>query len=375
MDKIRILFVIDGLEYGGGERVFVQLAAGLQDRHQVFVASMPGGRFEQQVKELGIGFYPVEMSRRLSLKPICRIKEIIRNNNVDLVHSQGARADFFARIAGKNAGVNHTVCTIATLVEGFNVGPLRKKVYRSVDKLTERYVERFIVVSTSLRKTLVEKRDIPSDKVVTVHNGIELDQYRPMLDQSILQNQLGISEDVPLVGAIGRMVWEKGFKFLIEAVSEIVRVVPEAMFLFVGEGPLKRKLEDLAESLKIKERVIFTGFRTEIKDIISIIDLLVIPSLREGFPMVTLEAMAMSKPIVATNIDGITEQIRDGVDGILVPPKNPSALAKAAIRVLKDKKFATTIGLSARERVEKEFSVEKMVAETEKVYLSLLKAG
>jgi len=91
--------------------------------------------------------------------------------------------------------------------------------------------------------------------------------------------------------------------------------------------------------------------------------------------MVTLEAMAMAKPIVATNIDGITEQITDGVDGILVPPKNPSALAKAAIRVLNDRKLATTIGLSARKRVEQEFSVEKMVSETEKVYLSLLKAN
>jgi len=100
-----------------------------------------------------------------------------------------------------------------------------------------------------------------------------------------------------------------------------------------------------------------------------------IPSLLERFPMVTLEAMAMSKPIIATDIDGITEQITNGVNGILVPPKNPYALAKAIIKVLNDKETARTMGLAARERVEQEFSVEKMVGETEKVYLSLLRAG
>ena len=123
--------------------------------------------------------------------------------------------------------------------------------------------------------------------------------------------------------------------------------------------------------------MIFTGFRSNIKEILSAINILVIPSLLEDFPMIILEAMAMAmaKPIIATNIDGITEQITDGVNGILVPPKDPSALANAVMRVLNDKEFARTMGLAARKKVEQEFSVEKMITETEKVYLSLLRAG
>ena len=121
--------------------------------------------------------------------------------------------------------------------------------------------------------------------------------------------------------------------------------------------------------------MIFTGFRSNIKEILSAINILVIPSLLEAFPMIILEAMAMAmaKPIIATNIDGITEQITDGVNGILVPPKDPSALANAVMRVLNDKEFARTMGLAARKKVQQEFSVEKMITETEKVYLSLLK--
>jgi glycosyltransferase involved in cell wall biosynthesis len=258
-------------------------------------------------------------------------------------------------------------------VEGFDVSPLRKNVYRFFDRLTEHYVETFIVVSDFLKKTLIEGRGIPARRVVKIYNGIELSQYHPDAEHGNLRKEWSIPQDVSLIGVIGRMVWQKGFEYLIQAIPDIVRDVPDAKFLFVGDGPLKKELEDLAENLKIKERVIFTGFRSDIKEILASVNILVIPSLLEGFPMITLEAMAMAKPIIATNIDGITEQITDGVNGNLVPPKDSSALAKAVMRVLNDKKLARTMGLSARKKVEQEFSVEKMVAETEKVYLSYFK--
>jgi glycosyltransferase involved in cell wall biosynthesis len=171
------------------------------------------------------------------------------------------------------------------------------------------------------------------------------------------------------------MVWQKGFECLIECVPEIVRTYPDTKILIVGDGQLMESLEALSKELGVRDNVIFAGFRSDIKEILSAVDLLVVPSLLEGFPMVTLEAMAMAKPIVAANIDGITEQITDGVNGILVPPKDPSALAKAVVRVLNDKEFAGIMGLAAREKVEQDFSVEKMVSETEKVYLSLLRAN
>jgi glycosyltransferase involved in cell wall biosynthesis len=119
--------------------------------------------------------------------------------------------------------------------------------------------------------------------------------------------------------------------------------------------------------------VIFAGFRSDIKEMFSAIDILVISFLLGGFPMITLEAMAMAKPIIATNIDGITEQITDGINGILIPPKDPSAIAKAIIKLINDRESARKTGLAARKKVEQKFSVEKMVAETEKVYLFLLK--
>ncbi len=375
LKKISILFVIDGVEFGGGERVFFQLADGLKDRYKVFVATMPGRFFERELRGLGIKVFSVDMKRRLSLKPINRIREIIRNNEIDILHSQGARADFFARIAGRKANVPHIVCTVAMPVEGFDVGPLRKMVYRFTDWFSERYVDRFIVVSDSLKRALIEGRGIVAQGVIRIYNGIEVDQFHPGIQRNNLRAEFKIPTDAPLIGAIGRMVWQKGFKYLLDAAPEIVRAVPDVRFLFVGDGPLKDKLKEKSEKLKVTDRLIFAGFRTDIKAILSTIDLLVVPSLLEGFPMVTLEAMAMAKPVIATNIDGITEQIITGQDGILVPPKDNGALARAIIKVLNDRESAKRMGLAAREKVEKHFSIEKMVNETEKVYLSLIKSN
>jgi glycosyltransferase involved in cell wall biosynthesis len=377
---VSTLFVIDGLEYGGGERTFLQLIQGVPcERYGIHVATSPEGDFFKILTEMKIGISPLDLKKRVNVKNIKRLSEIIREKKINIVHSQGVRADFYVRMAARMLKPKvKIVNTIAMPVKGYDVGAFRKGVYRFFDWLSERYVDRFIVVSEVLRETLLSSYKIQPDKVIKIYNGIELDEYRPNdkevgSQKSEVRREFELSKNVPVIGAIGRLVWQKGFEYLIQAIPDIVRDVPNAKFLLVGDGPLRERLEGLAESLKVKERIIFTGFRSDIKKILFAVDLLAIPSLLEGFPMVTLEAMAMTKPIVATNIDGITDQITDGVNGILVPPKNPSALAKAAIRVLNDRKLATTIALSARKRVEQEFSVEKMVAETEKVYMSLLK--
>ncbi len=368
----KLLFVIDALEFGGGERVFLQLVEGLRARFDIVVAATPGGEFEQGVRELGAEFYPVDMGRRFSLKPILQIKGIILKHRINILHSQGTRADFFGRVAGKIAGVRHIICTIAMPIEGFDVGYLRKKYYQFFDCFTERWVDRFIVVSDSLKQLMVEKRRIPDQKVARIYNGIELGAYNQGSSYRHLRKEWDVPYDVPLIAAIGRMVWQKGFEYLIKAIPDIVLDVSDARFLIVGDGPLTRKLVALSRELGVSQKVIFTGFRSDVKEILSAIDILVIPSLLEGFPMITLEAMAMAKPIVATNITGINEQITNGENGIIVPPRDPSALAKATIGLLGNRETARRMGLAARKKAEQEFSVEKMVSETDNVYKSLV---
>jgi len=370
--KISLLYVIDGLEFGGGERVFLQLASNLRQRYRVVVASKTNGPFVSELNKLGIELLSVDMSKQLTFKPIRQLRNIIHQNDISLVHSQGARADFFARLAGRGTNAPPIICTAAMPVEGFDVGPWRKKMYRLLDKISERYVDRFVVVSDALKEALTVGRSINAQRVVRIYNGIELDHYRLDLQDTGLRNQWDIHPSVPVIGAIGRLVWQKGFEYFIEAIPRILSIVPKATFLIVGEGPLLDNLEGLARKLGVENRVIFAGFRNDIQNVLAAMDILAVPSVLEGFPMITLEAMAMAKPIIASKLQGISEQIFDQEEGILVPPKNPSALAAAVIELVRDKELALRIGLAARRRVEDCFTVEKMVRETEDLYLSLL---
>jgi glycosyltransferase involved in cell wall biosynthesis len=376
---VSILFVIDGLEFGGGERTFLQLIQGLpREFYNIHVATSPEGEFSNVLTNIGIDVVPLALGNRLNFHNIKRLSEFITVKKIDIVHSQGARTDFFARMAVRRLKPKvRIVNTVAMPVIGYDVDIFRKGVYRFIDWFSERYVDRFIVVSEVLKETLLTRYGIHPDKVIKIYNGIELSEYRP--DDSSepfkrIRKEFNIGEDVFVIGAVGRMVWQKGFEYLLESIPEILKACPRSKLLIVGDGPLQKEFEALSKDREIKNNVIFTGFRSDIKEILSAVDLFAVPSLLEGFPMVTLEAMAMAKPIIATKIDGITEQITDGVDGILVPPRDPSALAKAVIRVLNDKELARSMGLSARKKVEREYSVEKMVAETEEVYMSFLKA-
>jgi len=374
--KKKLLFVIDNLEFGGGERVFAQIINGLpSERYEIFLASGPGEELHLSLSQKDVFCIPLDFSKRVNPSLSVRLARIIKDKKIDLVHGQGGRAEFYARIATKLAGSVKYVSTIAMPVEGYDVRPLRKKTYRLFDSTTEKYVDTFIVVSDVLKNTLIHQHRIPPEKVKRIYNGIEINLYDPAISESQrtkTRNYFGVRKEDVLIGALGRLVWQKGFEHLLHAARELLKLNKNIKILLVGDGPLKEKLKSQASDLEIDNCITFTGFRSNITEILSAIDILVIPSLLEGFPMVTLEGMAMAKPIVATRIDGITEQISDGVEGILVPPKDPDSLAKAIMKIIEDKNLTRTLGVNARRKVEKEFSVKKMISETEKVYQSLL---
>jgi glycosyltransferase involved in cell wall biosynthesis len=376
--KCNILYVIENIEFGGGERVFSQIIRGLdKERFGVFVASNPGGIFEKKLTEVGIKINPVRMTNRFNLGIISRLKKIIKTKDVRIVHSQGGRADFFARIAARIANVPIIISSMAMLVEGYDVSIPRKGLYVLIDRWTERWVNKFTVLSEAMRRSLIERHKIPPGNIVKIYNGIEIEEYNPDLKELRnkkleVRRELWLKNDVPVIGAIGRLVWQKGFEYLIRAAPEMLKKCPEARFLIVGEGPLKNKLILTGEKLNVADRITFTGFRSDIKEILASIDVLAMPSLLEGLPMVLLEAMAMAKPIVATRIDGITEVLENSKTGLLVPAKNSHALAEALVGILDDNEKANFFGQNAREAAKEKFSVKKMVEQIESAYEKLL---
>lgn len=370
--RTRILFVIDNLQFGGGERVFSQIINGLnQDNYKIFICSSPGSNFYESISNKDVHFLPLDFSKRFSPLLLFKLRKLIKKNKISIVHGQGTRAEFYARLANCFAGTSKYISTIAMPVEGFDVAPFRKKIYHFFDRLSERYVDRFIVVSDSLKNQLVQEHGINPDKISRIYNGIEIDQYSPEnldADRKRIREEFDTDENTHLVGAIGRLAWQKGFDYLINAVPGILKYHPNTKFLIAGEGPLEKRLRAQGARLRVSKSLIFTGFRNDIKEILSAIDILVIPSLQEGFPMITLEGMAMEKPIIGTEISGIKEQIEDNESGLLVRPGDTDALAEIIIRLLDTPDYARELGLNGRKRVKNDFSIQKMLAETEKIY-------
>ena len=367
-----VLYVIDGAGFGGGERVFLQLAAKLKNEYRVFVAACPGGGFQHKIEKENVAFIPVDLSRRVTPKPLTQIVRAIRRFGIDIVHSQGARADFYARVSGKLAGAAHQVCTLAMPVEGFDVGVLKKTVYRLADRATETVVDRFIVVSDALRNMLIDKRGIDHHRVVRIYNGIELNRYAPgKFDPAATQTVSGSADEI-LIGCFGRLVWQKGFETLIRAIPDVLSKNAAVRFVIVGEGMDRDRLEKLAGEIGVRSRLTFTGFVGDIRPWLSRVDIVAIPSLREGFPMITLEAMAMAKPIVATNISGIDEQLCHERSALLVPPGSVSALSEALSTLARNRDLAQALGKEARCVVEEQFSLEKTIDATKRLYDTLI---
>jgi len=376
--RCNLLYVFDNMEFGGGERVFAQIINRLSEKkYSIMVACLPTGAFIEKVKRSGVQVKSVDMRNRFNLGVILQLAGLMKRERVDIVHSQGARADFFARMAAKLAGVPVVVSTVPMPVEGFDVNPIRKLIYMVFNRFSERFVDRFMVVSDALQKLMIEKRGIESQRVVKIYNGIELDEYcisdeEIVYGRSRFRKESGLGDDVPVIGVIGRLVWQKGFEYFIEAVPGVLKKNPEALFLIVGEGELKDELKAKSKKLGLENKIIFTGFMDDVKDVLASVDIFVMPSLLEGLPMTLLEAMAMKKPIVAASIEGIMEILENDVSGLLVPPRDTKALAEAITYMLTHKDKALQMGSAASKIVTERFGVDIMVQKVEEVYEELL---
>lgn len=373
-EKIKVLYVVDNLSFGGGERGFGQLWTGLnRDRFQTHLAAHPGGKLEEMAHGAGVSFFPIDMSRKVNFITIGHLSRLISQNRIDIVHSMGARADFFARLACRKMSSTAVLCTVAMLIEGYDVGSLRKAVYKIADRYSARYVTQYIAVSKALKDRLIEECGIPADKISVIYNGVELDQYNPNLcAPDEVCRSLGITDDYPVIGTIGRLVYQKGFSYFLEAAKRVWSERRQVRFVIVGHGPEEAKLKSLAESLGISHVCTFAGLRFDTARLLSVFNVFVLSSVLEGLPRVVIEAMAMGRPIVATDIDGVREEIRHNETGILVPPEDPIAFAEAILSLLDDREKAERLGRQARKDAEEMFDLRHTLANVEVLYEKVL---
>jgi len=373
-NKIKVLYVVDNLSFGGGERGFGQLSSKLnRDRFQTHLAAHLGGELEEIVRRSGVDFFPLDMSKQVNLKTIRQLSEIILKKRINIVHSMGSRANFFTRLACRNIPATAVICTVAMLVEGYDVGLLKKVIYIMADRLSSRYVTHFIAVSNALKTRLIRERKIPADRISVIYNGVELNRYNPdRYNSKEIRRSLDIDNNVLVVGTIGRLVYQKGFSYFLEAAKRVYSEKEQIRFVIVGHGPEENNLKKMAEAIGISNVCIFTGQRFDIPELLSAFDVFVLSSVLEGLPRIVIEAMAMERPIVATDIEGVREELTHERSGLLVPPANPNTLSGAILNLLNDKEKAKSLSYEARKRAEKIFDLKLTLANIETLYKEVL---
>jgi glycosyltransferase involved in cell wall biosynthesis len=229
------------------------------------------------------------------------------------------------------------------------------------------HMDRLIAVSKAIEHKLCDEQrtTIP---VSLIYNGVDLDRYDNQEACCTLPEEYGMEPGSQIVGVVARLEPEKGHPTLLEAWPTVLSACPDTYLLIVGEGSRRDALEAQARELRIAHRVVFTGRRDDVPAVTAALDVAVLPSYREAQGMVILEAMALSRPVVASNVGGIPEMIENGVTGLLVPPHDADALAAAIIRLLMNHSLADTLGRAGHDMVHDRFCIELMVSAVESIY-------
>ncbi len=310
----------------------------------------------------------LEMLGRSAFDPrlIFDIGRQIRRTDARILHVHGYAASNFGRIAARRAGIP------LVLHEHF-ADPNMPAYQKIPDFLLRGFTDRAIAVSQSTADFLVQGRFVPKDRVEVVFNGAPLDQFapRPRADGERIRAELGIPLDAPLITTIGRLNAQKGHQTLIAAAARVASQIPAVRFLVAGDGDLLASLQSQAAALAISQTIVFAGHRTDVPALLAATDVFCISSNYEGTPLVLFEAMAAGQAIVSTAVDGCREVIEEGRTGLLVPPKDPDALARALSTVLGDSSMRASLGLAARE-ASKRYDLTECVRAMERIYDALL---
>ena len=288
---------------------------------------------------------------------------VLKDKQADLVHMHGYGATTFGRLCAWRLEIP------AILHEHANHGdtPWFQKV---ADKLLAPHTDLAIAVSESTAEFTIRARLMPADRTKVVYLGSPLDEFareRSTDEIAAARAALGIASSTIAVGTVTRLMPSKGNEYLVEAVKEITARQPNARVYIAGEGELDQPLREQARALGLGDRLVFLGFQRDVAAVLSAYDVVVFPSLWEGTPLTAFEALASGKPIVATDADGLLDILTDRKDALIVPKRNPGALARAIIDVIEQPGLAERLGREARSTGER-YDIARFVRKMERLY-------
>ena len=365
---MKVLLLATHLNIGGVAVYTVNLAKGLKAKNiEVSVASS-GGELVGLLQESRITHFKIGVKTKCEFNPkliiaFFKLFAFIRKNNIDVIHAQTRVAQVLGFLLSGFSGASYV-----TTCHGFF------KKQRISRRLFGGWGTHVIAISDAVREHLVKDFKVSAGSVSLIYNGVDSEAFSRKIAEDVkgnLRSRIGFDRS-PIIGSVSRLSPVKGQRYLLFAMKDILKEMPEARLLLVGEGPSKEYLMELAKKLGIESDVFFAKSTTETARFLSIIDVFVFYSLEEGLGLSLLEAMAAGKPCVASDVGGVSSIVEDNVTGILVPPKDPHVLKEAIIKVLKDKGLKLKLARNAQALVKDKFSLDKMINGVIDVYQKAL---
>ncbi|MCY3779725.1 MAG: glycosyltransferase family 4 protein [Chloroflexi bacterium] len=374
---MRVVHIIKVTRVSGAEGHLLVLLAGLRNRGidaRLIILVEPDKPMEDMVAtaaDRGIPTSSLIIRRDYDLPLLFKLRNALREMQPDIVHTHLIHADVFGYFAAKAVGTRIIISSRHN-DDQFRYRPR----WRRINRWLWRRIDAGIAISYAIKQFTVDIEGAPTDKVKIVHYGMD---YSWMSDAEIdaarlkLRAELNLDDDALLLGLVCRLVEQKGIPYAMEALRRLRAEFPGAHLVIAGDGEKAAELRRLASALGIADRVHWLGWRPKAIDLMAAFDVLLVPSLWEGFGLVLLEAMSRRVPVIASRVSAIPEVVRDGETGILFEPRNVDALTGAIVRLLSDRSLRKYMGLLGAARLEEHFSVQRMVDKTIAVYDQVLR--
>lgn len=365
-DKLSVLHLIEAPSWTGAMSQTFELVVGLQKRgHTVALACTPGSILFERARDAGVNVVGMEMRSELNPVTIAKLASMVRAQKAQIVHAHRAHAHSLGLLTAVATGRPFVVSRRVSFPPKDNAG--------SRLKYTSSRVTRIVAVSQGVKDVLVDY-GVPDQRVTVIYSGSDPARYSASGDRMALRRELGIGEDVPLVGKVANFYhgW-KGHDTFLAAAASIVASRPEVRFVLAGHRTDEEKMTALIESFGLTGRVHQLGYRTDVPTILAALDVSVnSPRAGEGLSGAVRESLAVGRPVVATDVGGNRELVHDNKTGLLVPPEDPAALATAIGRLLGDPALAERLASTGAQFVRENLTIDRMVDEHVKLYREIL---
>ncbi|HEX7976998.1 MAG TPA: glycosyltransferase, partial [Gemmatimonadaceae bacterium] len=372
-DPIRVVYCIDNMKVGGTELNAVRTAERLdRSRFALSVVCIhTDGPLMARYQDAGIPVHPLPMTSLLGPQAAGQALKLIRlfrREQTDIVHSHDAYTSVFATMCARMAGVRGVIASRRS----WHSPHLQGRILRA-NRFAYRFADRVVGNSPSVSGLVESEGGVPASRIVTIPNFLDPQSFDPLTDASrrSLLDQLGVPADAFVVGIVARLSVVKDHATMLRALVELLPEIPNLHCVLVGEGPERGPIEALARELRIEGRVHLAGERPQIPNLHGLFDVSVLCSTTEAFPNSVLEAMAAARPVVATDVGGTPDAVRQGTTGLLVPPSDPSRLAGAIARLHAEPALRTKLGTAARSAALSGYSASAVIRQVEALYTSL----